>query len=100
MADSSMSRRKQDAGLRGFPLELHEGQTVLRQLLLVLEHPAPDLGGGGELREGWPEGLDCERALVLDGLERGECLLPVHGALSRSAAVILGDMHVDQDLGA
>src|SRR5213594_3914141 len=36
MADSSMSRRKQDAGLRGFPLELHEGQTVLRQLLLVL----------------------------------------------------------------
>src|SRR5262245_43927721 len=94
------TKKHQESSLYRFPPGFHEGQTLLRQLLFVLEHPAPDLGGGGKFGESKPERLDGKRALVLDLLERREGFLPVHAAFSRRAAVILGNVDVDHDVGA
>src|SRR5689334_3203435 len=51
--------------LRRLPASLpQEGIGVTGQLFLVVEELSPDPGGGGKIRQGIPESLHCEPAVI------------------------------------
>src|SRR5579859_592912 len=81
-----------------FPALLHEGESLAGELVLVLEHPPPDLGRRRKPGKPLTEGLDDEHALVVDLLQPRPGLLPVHAALARRRTVVLGHMDVDHDV--
>jgi hypothetical protein len=88
-------RKKKDlVGYGGPVFAAEEGECVTGQLFLVIEELSPDLGGGGEIREGIPECLHGEPAVVADVLERVECRVPGDAARSRHAPVVFGNVHV------
>src|SRR5207253_10020257 len=86
--------RRQGRGCHQAASAAQEGVSVTGQLFLVVEELSPDLGGGGEIREGIPECLHGEPAVVADVLERIECRVPGDAARSRHAPVVFRNVNV------
>jgi len=64
------------------------------KLVLALEQLAPDLRGGGQVRQEVAERLDRQPAVIADVAQRRERAVPGNAARSRYAAVVLRDVHV------
>jgi len=60
------------------------------------EHLAPDAGGRGDFGQRPAKGLDRQEAVITDLLERGEDLEPRDVAFAGRAAVVFGDVEVDE----
>ena len=59
---------------------LHKGERVAGKLLFTLEHPSPDLGGGGEFRQRQAKGFDHHPSIVTHFLEGVEIFGPANVA--------------------
>ena len=79
-----------------FPAFLHETERVGHELRFGNVHFAPDLRRGGDFGKRAAERLDAERFIVSHRLQRTKDLIPRNVPLARRAAVVGGDVDVDQ----
>src|SRR5262245_30609412 len=84
---------------RGLPFFLDQAEPVGVHFFRGGKEVAPDAGGGGEVGQGAAEGLDDHPAVVADLAEGAEGFVPGDVAGAGGAAVVFGDVDVDEAAG-